>query len=154
MTEILSFAAAKKQRAQKNSESKAEALLERIFTATEVLLKDWIAAHTLDSGIDSMLSRILGVESSEYLQDLNLIASLESKFQIQKHVIYSPGTFINADGWMVTFSVDGADVLMENYDPEQDNVFMTPEMQTENQARVFALLLYSVISGIIASHEA
>lgn len=150
MPEVLSFAAAKKRKEQKNLEVKASEVLDDIMAASEVLLKDW--CHSAERGeIDNLLSKVLNVPLTDYVQDLNLLAHLESQVGIQKLTVYSPKTFINSQGWLVTFSVPDAEMYMSSYDPDQDNVFMTPEMHTENHARAFAVMLYKCLSDIVTA---
>ena len=67
---------------------------------------------------------------ADYVNDLNVISSVERKIQI-KTIIVSPGaTHSNPHGWLVSFSIS-------------DSVFSTPpDMASEANARALALVLF------------
>jgi hypothetical protein len=160
MADILSFKAAAKKR--DNKKQSLDELKERTMDlagqAAEELIEQWCDAFEARD-IDGLIARRLGVHPDAYISDLNKISSLEAHVGIELMQLSSPNSFVNDgiqndEGWMVTFWVKHAELVMPDYDDEQDadsssRAFMSPEMDTEHFARVFAVMMYHDISKII-----
>lgn len=160
MAEILSFKAAVKKRENKKQllDELKERTMDAAGLAAEELVEQWCDAFEARD-IDGLIARRLGVHPDVYVSDLNKISSLEAHVGIELMQLSSPYSFVNDgiqndEGWMVTFWVADAEKVMPDYDDGQDadsssRAFMSPEMDTENFARVFAVLMYHDISKII-----
>lgn len=128
-------------------------ILSDLNEVTDEILTAW-NQHQQDGTLDEYVADSLNIENDGILEDLNLIAFISRDVGIHGFTLYGPGAmFINKYGYMMSFRLDGLIELVQDLEEGVDNVFITPEMQTENHARVVGILLHKEYANIAALHR-